>query len=64
MRDGSGVARDFLTTDDIAARTGKCKRTLERWRAKQLGPPWVRIDRTILYPAAAYHAWLADGQAS
>jgi hypothetical protein len=33
----------------VEAMLGVCKRTLQRWREKKKGPPWVKIGRRIFY---------------
>lgn len=39
----------FLSTSDLARRWGVSVRTLEGWRLRRLGPPFVRLNRLIVY---------------
>lgn len=44
---------------DAARILGVSKRTLEEWRAKGIGPSYVKqTERTILYPHLNLEAWL------
>uniref|UniRef100_I2Q560 Helix-turn-helix domain-containing protein n=1 Tax=Desulfovibrio sp. U5L TaxID=596152 RepID=I2Q560_9BACT len=44
---------------DAAKVLGVSKRTLEDWRARGLGPTYVKeTERTILYPRRGLEAWL------
>ncbi|MGE4536167.1 MAG: helix-turn-helix transcriptional regulator [Desulfovibrio sp.] len=44
---------------DAARVLGVSKRTLEDWRARGLGPAYVKeTERTILYPRRGLELWL------
>jgi len=44
---------------DLKKRTGKgTRRTLQIWRAKRRGPPWVKLGCTVLYPIDGFESWL------
>ena len=47
---------NFLTADELAARWRRSPRTLERWRARGIGPAWIRIMGRVLYPHDAVEA--------
>lgn len=50
-----------LRAPEVAARLGVSIRTLEDWRRKRRGPPFVRVGpRAIVYPEADLNAWLSD----
>jgi hypothetical protein len=50
---------DFLTQDEVAAELNVCKRTLDRWRRLDDGPPVTKLGRRILYRRASVQKWLA-----
>lgn len=51
----------YLTEGNISKRFGIPSRTLQRWRVTGDGPPYTRIGpRRILYPVAAFEAWLSS----
>jgi hypothetical protein len=35
-----------------------CERTLRKWRAQRIGPPFVKLGRAVLYPDDGFEAWL------
>lgn len=49
---------------ETAARLGVSVSTLERWRAKKIGPRWVKLgsapQSAIRYPATDLDLWLAN----
>jgi hypothetical protein len=49
---------DAFTEADLLALTGNELATIRNWRAKRYGPPYVQLGQTILYPKAAFRAWL------
>jgi hypothetical protein len=50
---------DFLTQDEVAAELNVCKRTLDRWRRLDDGPPVTKLGRRILYRRTSVQNWLA-----
>jgi hypothetical protein len=56
------VADQFLTTAEAAAQLGMKPRTLAAWRARGIGPAYVRAGGrpggAIRYPASAVQAYL------
>lgn len=49
---------DLLTPDQLAGELQVTPKTLENWRARRIGPPFVRLNRQVRYSRAAVHAWL------
>jgi len=43
---------EFLTDVQLAARWHMHRQTLISWRAAGTGPPFVRINKRVLYPLA------------
>ncbi len=54
----------LLRTREVAAYLSVTKETMEAYRAKGIGPPWVKIPpKTIRYPSDGLKAW-AENQPS
>lgn len=50
----------YLTPTEAAESVGLSRRTLEGWRRRGGGPPYVRINHKIVrYPERLFHEWLA-----
>ncbi len=49
----------FLTPEEVAERYrgGISVGTLRNWRAMRLGPSFVKVGKTVLYPADDLDAW-------
>lgn len=52
------VLADYQPEDELAEDLDRCSRTLARWRAARIGPPYVVIGRRIFYRRAAVAEWL------
>lgn len=55
----------LITTQQLAERLGVAVVTLETWRAKRIGPPWIPISTGTKRPAIRYSvadvdSWLAS----
>lgn len=50
---------EFFTVDDLLVRWGGviAKGTLANWRAKRIGPAYVKIGGRILYPVSVIETW-------
>ena len=46
-----------LTPKDIAADIGISTASLANWRAKGVGPPYLKLGKKIRYPQRDYVAW-------
>ncbi|PBB69335.1 DNA-binding protein [Mesorhizobium sp. WSM4312] len=51
--------RKFLTADEVAERyRGSISLgTLRNWRAKRIGPAYVKLGKAVLYPVDELEAW-------
>lgn len=49
---------DLIPEPDYAAQRGCSVRTVQRERALRIGPPFIRLGRSIFYRPAAIEAWL------
>jgi hypothetical protein len=62
-----GNPLDGLLTEPELARALKDReikagsRTLRTWRQRRIGPPFVRLGKTILYPKDGFASWLESG---
>jgi len=52
------MMQKLMTTADAAEYTGLQKTTLEQWRSRGEGPPFVRMNRTVRYRQADLDAWI------
>lgn len=52
----------YDTEHDTAAGINKCLRVLKNWRQQGIGPPYIRVGKTIYYERAAVLAWIRDQQ--
>ena len=50
----------YLTTPQLAERIGLSPTTLEIWRSRSSGPPYIKVGRAIRYDLAEVEARLAD----
>lgn len=51
----------YLLSKDAAAYLGLKTATLRAWRAKRIGPPYLRVSKTVVvYPLAELRAWADD----
>jgi predicted DNA-binding transcriptional regulator AlpA len=48
----------ILTEDEVAVLTSFSTRTLQAWRQRNVGPPFMRVRRSIRYSAADVIAWM------
>ena len=49
---------EYMTPDELAAELHICKRTLDRWHARRIGPPRVMIGRKPYYRRAGTADWI------
>ncbi|AGK59735.1 hypothetical protein HYPDE_40333 [Hyphomicrobium denitrificans 1NES1] len=49
----------FLTADEVAERyRGEISvGTLRNWRAQRVGPPFVKVGKSVLYPLQGLDEW-------
>lgn len=57
-----GVAPEYLTASQVSMMIGFSKKALENFRAKRIGPPWIRVgSRCVRYRATDVRAWIEAG---
>jgi hypothetical protein len=56
---GAEANSEFLTAEEVSARYRRAVSvgTLRNWRAAKIGPTFVKIGRSILYPLTELKAW-------
>lgn len=52
------VLAEYMTSDELASELGVCKRTLDRWHSRRIGPPRVTIGRKPLYRRGGVADWI------
>lgn len=50
----------YLTTREVAEKLRRSPRTVEDWRQLGTGPRFVRINRSVLYPAVEVERFERD----
>lgn len=50
---------DLVRTEVIADEWDLNRRTLENWRSRRVGPPYVKINGAVRYSRRACAEWLA-----
>ena len=50
----------YRTTEEIAVIFDKHPKTIARWRQLRIGPPFVRVGKTVLYPDEGWKQYLKD----
>jgi excisionase family DNA binding protein len=51
---------NLITTAEAATYLTLSPRTLENWRTRQEGPPYVKMGTAIRYDTAALSKWIED----
>jgi hypothetical protein len=52
------ISDEFIPEPNLTRDLSRDTRTLQRWRAQRVGPPYIRMGRQILYRRAAVREWL------
>jgi hypothetical protein len=57
--EGSMDERKYLTAEEVSERYrgGVSVGTLRNWRAMKVGPTFIKIGKTVLYPISELEAW-------
>lgn len=51
------MASELLSERDLSNRWGLSARTLQRWRWRRQGPPYVKLGRRVAYRANDIDEW-------
>lgn len=55
---------DLMKPHELAAEWQLAPKTLDNWRSRRVGPPFVKINGTVRYSRRAVTEWLAAQQES
>src|SRR3712207_450829 len=53
------AGKRYVTPERIAHLLGCSPRTVARWDAERIGPPRIKVGKTVLYDLEKLPAWLA-----
>jgi len=53
---------EYLTPDQVAQMTGFSTKSLEAYRAKRQGPPFLKVGTSVRYRADDVRAWMEAGE--
>jgi hypothetical protein len=51
---------NHLSEQEFADEINKSIRAIRAWRQQGLGPPWIRIGKSVFYEVSAIENWLAS----
>ncbi|MGH6855175.1 MAG: helix-turn-helix transcriptional regulator [Aestuariivirga sp.] len=52
------VTPEFLTAAQVSQMTGFSQKALETYRSKRIGPPFLKVGKSVRYRAADVRAWI------
>ena len=52
------ITSDLMTIEELAEAMGVTYRTVERWDARRIGPPRIKIGKRVYYRADAVREWI------
>jgi hypothetical protein len=58
----SHILEGYDTEHDTAKGINKCPRVLQNWRQQGIGPPFIKVGKTVYYERASVIAWLKSQQ--
>ena len=62
-REGGGVTDDqLLTAAELSALIKVKEETLERWRMRGQGPPYIKLGKLVRYARADIAEWVQAGR--
>ena len=68
---GESLFSGYINAKELCRQIGQMRggrpivrRTLERWHSLRIGPPRVRVGRTVLYKVEDVRAWLQEQSSS
>lgn len=53
---------EYLTAEQVAQMTGFSTKSLEAYRAKRQGPPFLKVGHSVRYRADDVRAWMEAGE--
>lgn len=55
------VTAEYLTASQVSQMTGFSQKALETYRAKRIGPPFLKVGKSVRYCAADVREWIEAG---
>ena len=55
------IAPEYLTAAQVRQLTGFSEKTLESFRARRIGPPFLKVGKNVRYRATDVRAWIEQG---
>lgn len=52
------VTEDLIPEKQFAKEFGRTHRTIQRWRAERIGPPYIKVGNRVFYRREAIDEWL------
>jgi hypothetical protein len=52
--------RRYFSESELSQYSGLSKRTLQGWRLRNIGPPWVKLLGCVKYDVQKFDAWAAS----
>lgn len=52
------IRDELLTPDELAEQMAVTRRTVERWHARRIGPPRIKVGKNVFYRRDAVRSWL------
>ena len=56
------AGKRYVTPERLAQLLGCSPRTVARWDAERIGPPRIKVGKTVLYDLEKLPAWLAGNE--
>ena len=53
---------EYLTAEQVAQMTGFSTKSLEAYRAKRQGPPFLKVGHSVRYRADDVRVWMEAGE--
>ncbi len=54
------VKRRYVSERELSIISGLACRTLQSWRLRKIGPPWIRLGRAVRYDLAQFESWVGQ----
>lgn len=50
----------LIDEKQLSAHSGVARQTLQIWRMRRIGPPFIKVGRAVRYPWGEYQGWLTS----
>jgi hypothetical protein len=52
------MIENLMSDEELGKLLGYSRKTLETWRSRRIGPPWIKTGRRIFYDKRKVDLWL------